>query len=118
MSIHGHCDERFEPVREAFAANFEERGDVGASVCVTLEGEPVVDLWGGEAVKGGAPWEEDTIINVYSTTKTMASLCLLLLADRGEIAWDAPVARYWPGFEQNGKAGVLVRHVMSHSVSY
>ena len=115
MSIHGHCDERFESVREAFAANFEERGDVGASVCVTLEGDPVVDLWGGEAVKGGAPWEEDTIINVYSTTKTMASLCLLMLADRGEIAWDAPVARYWPGFEQNGKAGVLVRHVMSHS---
>ena len=115
MQIHGQCHERFEPVRAAFESNFRERDEVGASVFVTHEGEPVVDLWAGDAGPGGEPWREDTIVNVYSTTKTMASLCVLMLADRGKIEWDAPVARYWPGFEQNGKDGVLVRHVMSHS---
>ena len=115
MELHGHCHEQFEPVRAAFASNFSERGDVGASVFVTLDGEPVVDLWGGDAGPGGGAWAEDTIVNVYSTTKTMASLCVLMLADRGEVDWDAPVARYWPGFEKNGKEGVLVRHVMSHT---
>ena len=115
MQIHGQCHERFEPVRTAFESNFRERDEVGASVFVTHEGEPVVDLWAGDAGPGGEPWREDTIVNVYSTTKTMASLCVLMLADRGKIEWDAPVARYWPGFEQNGKDGVLVRHVMSHS---
>jgi len=115
MQIHGQCAERFEPVRAAFESNFRERNEVGASVCVTLAGEPVVDLWAGAAGPDGSPWREDTIVNVYSTTKTMASLCLLMLADRGKIEWNAPVARYWPGFERNGKEGVLVRHVMSHS---
>jgi CubicO group peptidase (beta-lactamase class C family) len=66
-------------------------------------------------VKGGAPWQRDTIVNVYSTTKTMAAICVLVLADRGAVDLDAPVARYWPEFAQNGKEGVLVRHVMSHS---
>jgi len=115
MQLQGHCHERFDPVRAAFASNFSERGDVGASVFVTLEGEPVVDLWGGDAAPGGPAWAEDTIVNVYSTTKTMASLCVLMLADRGEVNWDTPVAHYWPGFEQNGKGQILVRHVMSHS---
>jgi CubicO group peptidase (beta-lactamase class C family) len=69
----GHCDQRFEAARTAFKSNFSERGDVGASVYVTLEGKPVVDLWGGDAAPGGAAWAEDTIVNVYSTTKTMAS---------------------------------------------
>jgi len=115
MQIDGQCHERFEPVRAAFESNFRERDEVGASVFVTLEGEPVVDLWAGDAGPDGRPWQEDTLVNVYSTTKTMASLCVLMLADRGKIEWDAPVAHYWPGFEQNGKDGVLVRHVMSHS---
>ena len=115
MQIHGQCHERFETVRTAFESNFCERNEIGASVFVTLEGEPVVDLWSGAAGPDGEPWREDTIVNVYSTTKTMASLCVLMLADRGKIEWDAPVARYWPGFEQKGKESVLVRHVMSHS---
>jgi CubicO group peptidase (beta-lactamase class C family) len=115
MEIHGSCAPQFAPVRDAFAGNFAAGLEVGASVAVTLDGEPVVDLWAGEAVKGGAPWQRDTIVNVYSTTKTMAAICVLMLADRGAIDLDAPVARYWPEFAQNGKEGVLVRHVMSHS---
>ena len=115
MDIHGSFDPRFAPVRDAFAQNFADGLEVGASVAVTVGGRPVVDLWAGEAVQGGAPWQRDTIVNVYSTTKTMASLCVLMLADRGQLDLGAPVARYWPEFAQNGKAGVLVRHVMSHS---
>ena len=82
---------------------------------MTIDGEPVVDLWGGDADPAGDPWVEDTIVNVYSSTKTMAALCVLMLADRGAIDLDAPVAEYWPEFARTGKAGVLVRHVMSHS---
>jgi CubicO group peptidase (beta-lactamase class C family) len=115
MEIHGSNDPKFAPVREAFAGNFAAGLEVGASVAVTVDGVPVVDLWAGDAVKGSAPWQRDTIVNVYSTTKTMASLCVLMLADRGQLDLDAPVARYWPEFAQNGKEGVLVRHVMSHS---
>ena len=115
MEIHGSCDSTFEPVREAFAANFANGSELGASVAVTVEGQPVVDLWAGDAAPDGRPWERDTLVNVYSTTKTMAGLCLLMLADRGELDFDAPVARYWPEFAANGKEGVLVRHVMAHS---
>ncbi|HTO69979.1 MAG TPA: serine hydrolase domain-containing protein, partial [Myxococcota bacterium] len=109
------CAAGFEPVREAFLANFRDGAEVGASVAVTRNGVPVVDLWAGQAKQGGAPWQRDTIVNVYSTTKTMASLCVLMCADRGLLDLDAPVANYWPEFGQNGKGGVLVRHVMSHS---
>src|SRR5262245_48693622 len=115
MDIHGILDPKFAPVREAFLDNFAQGSEVGASVAVTVDGRPVVDLWAGDAVQGGAAWQRDTIVNVYSTTKTMASLCVLMLADRGALDLDAPVARYWPEFAQNGKDGVLVRHVMSHS---
>lgn len=114
--IQGSCDERFEPLATAFRENFESRGDVGASVAVSLEGETVVDLWGGHIDEAREkPWQEDTIINVYSTTKTMAAACALLLADRGEIDLYAPVSTYWPEFAQNGKGQVEVRHFMSHS---
>ncbi len=115
MQIHGHCDERFAPVRDAFIENFKEDLELGASACVTLEGQPVVDLWAGDADPQGHPWQEDTIVNVYSTTKTMASLCVLMLADRGEVDFGAPVATYWPEFAQKGKENVLVSHVMGHS---
>ena len=75
----------------------------------------MVDLWAGLARPDGQPWERDTIVNVYSSTKTMAALCVLMLADRGKLDLDAPVATYWPEFAQNGKGGVLVSHVMAHS---
>jgi len=115
VEVHGICRPGFESVREAFVANFEQGLDVGASVAVTRDGEFTVDLWAGDADAKGTPWAEDTIVNVYSTTKTMAATCVLMLADRGEVDLYAPVAEYWPEFAQNGKEGVLVCHVMSHS---
>ena len=115
-SVQGFAHDRFAPVREAFEANLASGADVGASFCATVEGETVVDLWGGYADEARTrPWERDTIVNVYSTTKTMTALTALLLADRGELDFDAPVARYWPEFAANGKAGVTVGHLMSHS---
>ncbi|MEO0982793.1 MAG: serine hydrolase domain-containing protein [Pseudomonadota bacterium] len=114
--IHGHCADRFEPVKTAFDANFKERGDVGACVAVSFEGEMVVDLWGGHRDAAATePWAEDTIINVWSSTKTMAAMCLLVLADRGEVDPHAPAAKYWPEFAANGKDAVEVRHFLSHS---
>ena len=115
-SVQGHTQERFAAAREAFAANFASDADIGASFCATLEGETVVDLWGGFADPARTrPWERDTIVNVYSTTKTMTFLTALMLADRGDLDFDAPVARYWPEFAANGKADVKVSHLMAHS---
>ncbi len=118
--IHGTTDPRFAAVREAFAANFGDSGDglddIGASFAATVEGETVVDLWGGHAdPERTRPWQKDTIVNVYSTTKTMTALTALLLADRGALDFAAPVAKYWPEFAANGKAGVTVAQLMSHS---
>ena len=116
MEIHGFCDERFAKVREAFERNFTEYGDVGASFAATVEGEFVVDLWAGHADKARTrTWQEDTIVNVYSTTKTMSFLCAFLLADRGLLDFNAKVVDYWPEYGQNGKEDTQVRHFMSHS---
>lgn len=115
-SVQGFADERHAPVRAAFEANLAGGAEMGAAFCATLEGETVVDLWGGFADAAGArPWEKDTIVNVYSTTKTMTALTALLIADRGELDFDAPVARYWPEFAANGKERVKVSHLMSHA---
>jgi CubicO group peptidase (beta-lactamase class C family) len=115
-SVQGVTGERFAPVREAFEANLASGADVGAAFCATLEGETVVDLWGGFADAAETqPWQRDTIVNVYSTTKTMTALSALLVADRGDLDFDAPVARYWPEFAANGKAEVKVSHLMAHS---
>ena len=114
--VQGFADDRFAPVRAVFEDNLASGADVGASFCATVDGETVVDLWGGFADAARTrPWERDTIVNVYSTTKTMTALTALLLADRGELDFDAPVARYWPEFAANGKEGVKVSHLMSHS---
>lgn len=115
MPVHGFCKDGFEAVQRAFVANFESGKELGASVAVTQHGIPVVDLWAGDADSHGSPWQQDTLVNVYSTTKTMAATCVLMLADRGEIDLAAPVAHYWPEFSHNGKEGVTVAHVMSHS---
>ena len=94
---------------QSFEENLASGTDVGASFCVTVEGETVVDLWGGFADEARTrPWRADTIVNVYSTTKTMTALTALLVADRGELDFDAPVARYWPEFAAGGKADVTV----------
>ena len=115
VEIHGECAPRFAGVREAFEENFTERGDIGAAVAVTIDGEPVVDLWAGHADAAGTrAWERDTIVNVYSTGKGMLSLGLHMLADRGLVDIEAPVASYWPEFAQAGKEGVTVRHVLGH----
>ncbi len=114
--IDGFTHDGFAAARAAFEGNFASGADIGASFCATLEGETVVDLWGGHADAAGTrPWRKDTIVNVYSTTKTMTALTALLLADRGALDFDAPVARYWPEFAANGKGGVKVSHLMSHS---
>jgi CubicO group peptidase (beta-lactamase class C family) len=116
VEAQGTCDERFTPVRDVFQTNLNNGQDVGASVAIVLDGELVLDLWGGYAdTAQTTPWERDTITNVWSTTKTMAALCALVLADRGELDVDAPAADYWPEFKANGKEGVLVRHFMSHT---
>jgi len=115
MKIHGRCDDRFSAARDAFATNFAEDKELGASFAATLEGEVVVDIWAGDADQKGAPWVENTIVNVFSTTKTMTALSALLLADRGEIDVSAPVGRYWPEFARNGKRDIEVRHLLSHS---
>jgi CubicO group peptidase (beta-lactamase class C family) len=114
--VHGTCDSRFEGVRETLAKSLEAGTDVGASVAVLVEGEPVVDIWGGFADEARTePWSRDTITNVWSTTKTMTFLCALMLADRGQLDFHAPVARYWPEFAAGGKEAVEVRHLMAHS---
>lgn len=114
--IHGVCDDRFDQVWQVLAGNLDSGADVGASVAVFVDGEPVVDIWGGHVDEAKSqPWERDTIINVWSTTKTMAALCALVLADRGEIDFHAPVAKYWPEFAAGSKEGVEVRHIMSHT---
>jgi CubicO group peptidase (beta-lactamase class C family) len=113
--VEGECDERFSAVRDALEASLRER-DVGASAAVYVEGEPVVDLWGGYSDEARTrPWERDTITNVWSTTKTMVALCALILADRGDLDLDAPVAQYWPEFAAAGKESVLLKHVLSHT---
>lgn len=118
MNIEGSCDARFERVRDAFERNFTERGDVGACFAATLEGEYVVDIWGGhQDAARTRPWAEDTIVNVFSTTKTMTFIAALMLADRGQLNLDAPVADYWPEFGANGKEGVLVKHLLAHSAA-
>lgn len=114
--IDGFCDARFEAVRAEFARNFAERDDVGAAVALVHRGELVVDLWGGHTTEARTDeWRRDSIVNVFSVSKTMTALAMLLLIDRGELDPDAPVARYWPEFAAHGKGDVLVRHVMSHT---
>jgi len=115
-SVHGTCPPRFAAIREAFAANFEAGREVGASFAVTVDGEPVVDLWGGTADAAGTrPWAEDTIVNVFSTTKAMTALCAHMCVDRGLLDLDAPVVRYWPEFATGGKEAIPVRQLMSHT---
>ncbi|VFA91177.1 Beta-lactamase precursor [Nocardia farcinica] len=113
--IAGTCDPRFARVREEFARNFAERGEVGASVCVYLDGEPVVDLWGGTADPAtGTAWQRDTVNVVMSATKGAAALCAHILRACGQLDFDAPVAQYWPEFARHGKGGIRVRQVLSH----
>ena len=113
--IQGSFDERFQGVVDVLSSNLDAGKDVGASVSVVHDGQTVVDVWGGTIDDDGTPWAEDTIINVWSTTKTMTALSALVLADRDELDLHAPVAKYWPEFAANGKEGVTTGHLMSHT---
>ncbi|MFF6803462.1 serine hydrolase [Streptomyces sp. NPDC012616] len=115
MDVSGAVAEGFEPVREAFARNFEALGDRGAAVAVYRDGRKVVDLWGGtKDVDGTAPWERGTAQIVRSATKGVVAVGLLLLHQRGELDLDAPVGTYWPEYKAAGKERTLVRHVLAH----
>ena len=112
----GTCSGRFDSLRELFAAKLESGEDLGASVAVVIDGEMVVDLWGGWADETRTvPWTENTIANVFSSTKTMTALAALVLVDRGELDLDANVAKYWPEFAARGKENIKVRQVLSHT---
>ncbi len=113
--IQGKCDPRFEGVYREFQRNFTERGEVGGSVNVTIEGETVVDLWGGTAdQEKGTPWKEDTVCLVWSSTKGAVSLCAHILNSRKEIDLDLPVSKYWPEFGKNGKENITVKMLLNH----
>ena len=113
--INGETAPGFDGVRAAFAANFAERGEIGAAVGVYLHGRKVVDLWGGVAdPRDGRPWQRDTLQVVYSTTKAVTAACAHVLAERGELDLDAPVAKYWPEFAAAGKQDIPVRWLLTH----
>ncbi|MBN2075319.1 MAG: beta-lactamase family protein [Dehalococcoidales bacterium] len=116
VEIKGYCEERFLPVKEAFSENFRFGLEGGASFAATVDGKFVVDIWGGYSDEAKTrPWERDTIVNVFSSTKVMTALCTLMLVDREQLNLDSPVARYWPEFAQNGKEDLPVRYLFSHS---
>ncbi|OBY92918.1 EstA family serine hydrolase [Pseudomonas sp. AU11447] len=115
MTLNGHCDPRFTPVADAFSALFEDPQERGAALCVQVGGETVVDLWAGSAGKEpGQDWQADTLLNLFSCTKTFAAVAALQLVGEGRLDLDAPVARYWPEFEQAGKQGITVRQLLCH----
>src|SRR5687767_10585362 len=105
----------FEAVRAEFERNFAERGEIGAAVAAYWRGEKVVDLWGGRRMpEGEAPWSEDTMVPVMSTTKGLAAMTLAVANARGWLDYDVAVAHYWPEFAQNGKAEITVRQLLDH----
>ena len=114
-NVEGRCDPRFEAVKREFEKNFAERDEVGASVCLSVNGETLVDLWGGVAdAETGDPWREDTISIVFSCSKAATALCAHILIDRGELNPDALVAEYWPEFAKNGKEKTTVQMMLNH----
>lgn len=113
--IHGSCDARFAPVRDALAENFRHHDELGAAVALTLDGRLVVDLWAGWADESRTrAWARDTLVDVFSVGKAMAALSLLVLVDRGQVELEAPVARYWPEFAAGGKGAITIRTLLAH----
>lgn len=112
----GFCADRFAAVRDELEQQLGTGEELGAAICVTVDGEPVVDLWGGHRdLERSTPWTADTLVNVFSISKTMTALCALLLVDRGELDVHQPVARYWPEFAVNGKRDIEIRHLLGHT---
>lgn len=113
--IEGRCEARFDAVRQAFVGNLTERGDVGAAVALVVGGNMVVDLWGGWADAARTrPWRHDTVVNFFSVSKGLVTICVLQLVERGLLDLDAPVARYWPEFAQAGKEAITARQILAH----
>ena len=113
--IGGWCDPRFTAVRDAFAANFTDRGETGAAACLVVHGTVVADLWGGWADQEQArPWQRDTLVNVFSVGKGLIAACAARLIGGRRLDPDAPVARYWPEFGAAGKAAITLRQLLSH----
>lgn len=116
VEVAGRHDARFAPVREALVEQLQDGEELGASIAVDIDGETVVDVWGGwRDAERQVPWTSDTIVNVWSTTKTVTALAALVLVERGLLDPYAPVARYWPEFAAGGKEAVEVRHLLSHT---
>lgn len=115
IRIEGHVSAGFEAVRDAFAENFSRRHELGGACCVYHQGEKVVDLWGGVRNKAtGAPWQEDTMVVVYSTTKGLAAMTLAVAHSRGWLDYEQRVCAYWPEFAQQGKETITVRQLLAH----
>jgi len=116
VAVHGYCAPGFDAVRAAFARNFLDADELGASVAIEVDGRPVVDLWAGWAdAQRQRPWERDTVCIVFSNTKPATALCAHMLAEAGELDLDAPVSRYWPAFGSAGKDGITPRMLLNHT---
>lgn len=115
IEVHGHCDQKYAAVREAFAANFASQGEVGAGFAVVSRGQVVVDLWGGHADPARTrAWKSETVTNVWSTSKGVAAICFAMIVDRGQASYDDPVGRFWPEFAVAGKETITIAQLLSH----
>ena len=111
----GYVKPGFEAVRDTFVENFETRNELGAACCIYYKGEKVVDLWGGIRNEStGEPWEEDTMVLVWSTTKGLSALAMALAHSQGFFDYNEPVAKYWPEFAQQGKEKITIRQLFAH----
>jgi CubicO group peptidase (beta-lactamase class C family) len=116
VEVQGTCDDRFRAVYDVLERQLNNGDDIGSSAAVFIDGEPVVDIWGGYVDKERTrPWERDTIVNTFSTTKPMTALCAVILADRGELDLQAPVTKYWPEYGAAGKGDTKVSHLLAHT---
>ncbi len=114
--VKGSCSARFDGVRDALAEKLASGDELGASIVINIDGEVVADMWGGFRDEARTvPWTDDTITNVWSTTKTITNLAALMLVERGQLDVYAPIARYWPEYAANGKQDIEVRHLLSHT---
>ena len=115
IDVHGWCAPKFAPLQDAFRENFRTANELGAALAVYVGGEPVVDIWAGAVdSRDGGPWAQDTLVNIFSTTKGIVSALVLRLVAEGRLSLERPVADYWPEFAQQGKGNIPVKWLLSH----